>query len=456
MNNLKTLNGTDYMYYEREESRLQELHDRVMAMREVGKLSPANLRRIRNYFRIKDIYNSNAIEGNQLTIGETRLVVESGITLTGKSLRDQAEAKNLGEVLDFMEEIVSATDRGITLHELRQIHALILRGIDDDNAGVYRKGEVKIAGSEYYPPSAAEVEYKMKELGDYIATVTNEDLGDNTLPILSAAAVHAWLARIHPFVDGNGRSSRILMNLVLMRQGYPICIINRDDRLRYYAALEDSQVGDLGPLISLVYENVEESLEEWEKAAEDQRKETEWLDTVRAKFEAPIRVKIHNEYEVWQRAMALFKSYFKQTVDNLNEGMTLGNSVRLNFRDYGDLGFEKYASLSTGGSAKRTWFFGIEFRRGERRARYLFFFGYPHRVLRNRVKVGLTVAKEVDYWYEPLESITKSNIPNVYQIGFDIEEQNYVTRYLSDVQISQAESIARNFFREVIDRDFTN
>ena len=120
-------------------------------MRKVGKLSPQVLGRIQRYFKIKGIYHSNAIEGNSLSIGETRLVVEMGMTIAGKTLKDQAEAKNLSAALDFMVEIAVSQDSPILVGDLRQIHALILKDIDA-SAGRYRTSEVKISGSEFKPP----------------------------------------------------------------------------------------------------------------------------------------------------------------------------------------------------------------------------------------------------------------------------------------------------------------
>ena len=114
MSNYKDIGGVHYMYSESLDSRLQDLHDRVQEMRAVGKLSPQNLKRIRNFFKIKGIYHSNAIEGNALTVGETRTVVEQGLTIAGKTLRDQAEAKNLSHALDFMEELASNAETPIT------------------------------------------------------------------------------------------------------------------------------------------------------------------------------------------------------------------------------------------------------------------------------------------------------------------------------------------------------
>ena len=455
MENHKDLNDVPFMYYENLDERLLDLHSRVQEMRKVGKLGPQALKRIQKYFRIKGIYHSNAIEGNALTIGETKLVVEMGMTLTGKTLRDQAEAKNLSHALDFMESIAVSKDRPIALSDLRQIHALILKDIQDEYAGKYRDREVKISGSEYKPTEAHLISQDMDELGAYVRKVTSPDSPDADLPILCAAAAHARLAQIHPFIDGNGRTARILMNLILMRRGYPICIITRDDRLRYYDALEDSQAGDLTPLIELVYENVEESLEEWEKAAKEQREEQEWLKDIAARFEQPALSQARNEYEVWLRAMELFKSYFKQIVDDVNERKTVG-SVFLQFKDFGTLSFEKYLSLRDGGSAKKTWFFGIRFKAGSKDVRYLFFFGYSDDRLSHQAAVILIIAKDEDYnyGYVPLEDVTQWSKPDMYQVGFDMKKQAFVALTISGVQEGKVESFARKFFEQAVRRDF--
>ena len=453
MNRLKKIVDTPFEYYENIETPLQNLHGRVQEMRKVGKLNTQALERIYQYFKIKGIYHSNAIEGNALDVGETQLVVEMGITLTGKTLRDQAEAKNLSHALDFMKNIAVNRENPISLSDLRQIHALILKDIHDDYGGKYRDGEVKISGSEYKPPEAYLLPQKMGELGEYLEQITSLDMPETDLPILCASAAHAWLAQIHPFIDGNGRTARILMNLVLMRWGYPICIITQEERSRYYDALEESQASDLTPLIELVYENVGESLEEWEIAAEEQREEQSWLAQITERLEGPALSQVRNEHEVWHNAMELLKSYFKQTVEVLNERITFGN-VRLKFKDFGTLDFDKYRQLRNEVSARRTWFFGTEFNRGSRRARYLFFFGYADSRLKKRAPVILIIAKDVDYSYERLEDITQPNTPDIYQIGFDMKDQTFVALINGVEQESKVEDLARKFFDQVVRRDF--
>lgn len=457
MSEARDLFGTDYMYYPNIEIRLKELDSRVKRMRDsVGSLRPEFLNHLQQQFRIKGIYHSNAIEGNTLTIGETQLVVQQGLTLSGKSLRDQAEAKNLSHALDRMEIIAKTTETPITLKDIREIHKLILTDIQDQYAGQYRDGEVKISGSDYKPPEANAVQREMMELGDYVNNVTRPGSENLDSPILTSAAAHAWLARIHPFVDGNGRTARIVMNLILIRSGYPICIVTQEERLRYYDALEESQAGgNLTPFIELIYEGVVESQEVWEKAAEDQKRDMERRLQIAARLEQPVKARTQNEYEVWFNAMELLKSYFKQFVEDVNETTTL-RSVNLNFKDFGILSSEKYLALRERGTAKRTWFFGIEFIREKKRARYLFYFGYPDYKIKQHTTVILILAKDPDlsYFYVPLDEISQPNRLDIFQVGFNLKEQQFVASTTGGVWEGKVEDLAWKFFEQVIERDF--
>ncbi len=137
------IRDTPYVYNESLTARFRSLSDRVRRLRQEGPLSPTVLYRIRKHFKIKHIYHSNAIEGNLLEAGETRQVVELGLTITGKPLRDQAEARNLSDALDFLEDLASNTKIPITENDIRQIHSLVLKGIDQE-AGTYRSAPVEI------------------------------------------------------------------------------------------------------------------------------------------------------------------------------------------------------------------------------------------------------------------------------------------------------------------------
>lgn len=453
------IEGTPYCYSTSQGAMLDELSARVEEMRQVGALTGDALAKIRKFFRIKNIYHSNAIEGNSLDVGETRQVVEQGLTITGKPLKDQAEAKNLSEALDLLESLASQSDTPITEADIRQLHFLILKGIDDDNAGKYRTVPVEIGGSEFTPPGPERVSAQMHEFGQWLSSATSQkyELGSK-LAILAAAAAHTWFVTIHPFIDGNGRVARLLMNLMLMRAGHPIAVITKDDRLRYYDALEDSQSSDLSALIALVSESVGESLEEYEEAAKEQREMQEWAASLASKFTEKGAVKAKNEFEVWRNAMELLKSYFRQVTEMLDGSAAIGN---LYFKDFGALEYEKYLNLRTGGRAKKTWFFRIDFRSDGRSARYLFFFGSASYVMKNSCDVTLHIAREEpagSFNYDRLDHINASNVPDIHELGYKPNVEKFVARGASSRQPKEdkLETLGRRFFDEVVAKHFAN
>jgi Fic family protein len=194
-------------------------------------LDSAQLARLEESFDVDYTYNSNRIEGNILTFVETDLVVNKGITIGGKPMRDHTEAINHHEAIFFIRDL-AARNVDITPTTLKQIHGLILHGIDRTNAGVYRK--VSVTVGKHVPPPAFLIERRMEELFEFY------EANKATLhPVELAAQFHEKFETIHPFIDGNGRSGRLVMNLILIRAGYPITVIEGDDapRTEYYRAL---------------------------------------------------------------------------------------------------------------------------------------------------------------------------------------------------------------------------
>jgi Fic family protein len=179
-------------------------------------------------------YESNRIEGNTLTLRETALVIDRGLTVGGKSMREHLEAINHHEATLFLADLVRER-RPLTEALVKQLQGLILRGIDRDNAGVYRSVPVMIAGSRHVPPQPWAVPVQMEQCLAWYAAE-----GQRLHPVVLAAEVHERIATIHPFIDGNGRTARLAMNLILLAAGYPIAIIpgDTDSRRAYYDALE--------------------------------------------------------------------------------------------------------------------------------------------------------------------------------------------------------------------------
>lgn len=449
--------GTAYVVESTQLHSTFAISHRVEDMRSTGALTPEVLHKLRKYFRIKNIYHSNAIEGNSLNVGETRLVVEQGLTLTGKPLKDQAEAKNLSAALDFLEELAQSPTRPITEADIRQIHYLVLKGIDGENAGKYRVVSVEISGSQFKPAGPESVASEMKDFGDWLRNASVPgSIFTQEEAILAASAAHTWFVTVHPFIDGNGRVARLLMNLILMRYGFPIAIISRDDRLRYYDALESSQSSDLTAFVALVSECLEESLEEYEAAASGQREAIEWAKSIGSKFDQKEKIKASNSYEVWRNAMELLKSLFRQTTELLKSSTTLSD---IYFRDFGVLEFEKYLSLKNHGSAKKTWFFRIDFRSGTSAARYLFFFGSPSYNLNRLADVTLHISREEppgSFYYERLDEISAPNVPSVMEIGYKADAEAFVVRGAQNaVRQEKGDALCRRFVEEVINKHFS-
>ncbi len=176
-------------------------------------------------------YNSNAIEGNTLTLSETKVVLE-GITIGGKSLTEHLEAINHREAIYFIEELI-ASQAPLSEWNIKNIHALILKEIDHDNAGKYRNENVVISGAKHIPPKFYEISDLMQRLA---AEYQNE--WKNFHPVVRAALLHGEFVKIHPFIDGNGRTARLLLNFELMKNGYPPVIIKSEARAGYYDALD--------------------------------------------------------------------------------------------------------------------------------------------------------------------------------------------------------------------------
>jgi Fic family protein len=454
---MHAVQGTAYEISDELLHQTRKLGDRVQTMRSGGSLTPEVLGKLRKYFRIKNIYHSNAIEGNTLDIGETRMVVEQGLTISGLPLKDQAEAKNLSAALDFLEELSTNTETPISESDIRQIHYLVLKGINQDNAGKYRSIPVEISGSAFKPPSPERVLSEMGDFGQWLskASIPGAIFAQDEA-ILAASAAHTWFVTIHPFIDGNGRVARLLMNLMFMRYGFPIVVITREDRARYYDALELSQSADLTGLVSLVSESLEESLEEYESAAAEQREALEWANSIAVKFGEKEKTTASNHYEVWKNAMELLKSIIRQTANLLDANAELG---KIYFNDFGNLGFEKYLSLKNYGSAKKTWFFRIDFKIGNRAARYLFFFGSPGFSMRgHEVDVTLHVSREEpagSFSYERLDNISAPNVPNIVEIGYSAKTEAFVVRGVdSRIREEKVDRLCRQFIQEVVEKNF--
>ena len=226
------------------------------ALDAVRPLEGDTLKELRSYYKIGLTWSSNALEGNTLTISETKVVLEDGLTIGGRPLRDFYETVGHGAAYDFMFTLVG--ERKIRVKDIRAIHRLFYRQVDEPQAGVWRDQPVIVTGSSYVFPAPADIEREMEGLEAWAAAERNR-----LHPIEFAALLHLKLVTVHPFIDGNGRMSRLVMNLALLQDGYQLAIIPPVCRADYLAAIRRYQLhGDSKPFTDFIAERVIESEKE--------------------------------------------------------------------------------------------------------------------------------------------------------------------------------------------------
>ena len=243
------------------ETLLPEIDNLKNRLQKIRPLPVEALSKIKASFEMEYTFESNRIEGNTLTLQETALVVNEGVTISGKSMVEHLEAINHSQAIEFIKDI-ACSDIVINERTIKEIHALILHGINKEQAGKYRDVPVMIVGSKHTPPQPYLIMPQMEQfIRDYeMMQNTNEH------PVLIAAFLHNELVKIHPFIDGNGRTSQLLMNLYLLSKGYTITTLKGDNEARfaYYTALEQSHTeNNREPFYFLVANTVKQSLERY-------------------------------------------------------------------------------------------------------------------------------------------------------------------------------------------------
>jgi Fic family protein len=234
------------------------LRDKIEKLKSKA-IDPSTIKSYEQWLGMELTYTSNALEGNTLTRRETKLVVEDNISVGGKSVFEILEAKNHDTALTFVRELAKQkTINQITAHDILQIHAHILQGIKDEDAGKYRNEPVRITGSLVILPNYVKVDSMMDELIQSLHGFEGDVLDALNL----AMEVHYQLVSIHPFADGNGRVGRLLFNLILLQQGLPLVFIGTEERNEYLSALEKAQLGgNMDNYYTLMYRASERSLD---------------------------------------------------------------------------------------------------------------------------------------------------------------------------------------------------
>lgn len=297
------------------------IEDKLKKLNTLRPLPPTVVTKLKEQFAIEMTYNSNAIEGNSLTLKETAWVIQDGLTIKGKPLKDHLEAKDHYEALNYLYETIGHNSQQ-TISEvfIRTLHKLVVRETEKEEAGAYRTTNVMITGSDHTPPDVSQVRSAMNELIKWVRENQRK-----LHPIELAALLHHKIVHIHPFSDGNGRTARLVMNLILMQQGYPLVVVLKNDRQKYYRVLSDADKGLYPPFVRFIAQTVERSVNIYLKVLipateKDQKyfplseisKSTPYSEKYLNLLARYGKIEAHKEKRIWVTTKEAIERYMKE------------------------------------------------------------------------------------------------------------------------------------------------
>lgn len=372
------------------EELIKNLNERIEKFREDGPLDKVALEKLQDHFKTSHIYHSAGIEGNKLTLKETLVVLQQGITISEKPIKESVEVKNLGLAYDFFFDLAQE-ETSVSENYLRQVHTLIVGGDEYLQAGNYRNIGVIITGSEHTPPEPFEIPIRMRELMSWI----DENIGFN--PVLVSAIAHHELAKIHPFVDGNGRTARLLLNFILLKRGYPICNLKREDRPKYYEAMSQADEGEYDALINMVHDSCNELFSHYQRIKEETLRVNDWAKKWGKKdIETRLR-KEKGEFEIWMNRINQIKLEFKQACLILTDRL---ENYTVSYYEYTPITFDQYQELKSSGSTGNANSFSIRISKvGDRRDEILHTFMFRYfRNFKRYPKESDVIPLELNYF----------------------------------------------------------
>ena len=349
---------------------LELISDAKVLARQVNEsrpLPPEVIRNIQKELLGERVYNSNAIEGNTLTLRETRSVLQAGGIVDVSRLREAAEALNLAKAIAKVEEMIREPESWSDINCFTAVHRTILVGVKDDAAGRIRSERIMITGAKHQPPDPAQLDDLLRQFLTCLKDATQ------TEPIIVASWAHWVIARIHPFADGNGRLARLWQDLILFGNQLTAAVIRQQDRTEYYAALESADGGNLNPLTQLVARSLNRTLQIYVNAQREVDELKDWAAGIVGETNARVDEKRKLEYLRWIRQMDQLRDAFERCgtqVTNASDG-----AVEVQVNSFDIIDQSTWETLRSGGDASKTWYFWANFRNRHVRVQYCFFFG---------------------------------------------------------------------------------
>jgi Fic family protein len=347
---------------------LEEVQESIKEIDAQRPLPPHITRKLQDEILFDRVHASAVIEGNRLSRRETIVVLSSGILEAG-SRKDQQEVINLADACLYLQECLD-NNIELSVQLIKELHQKLLYQLDDKNAGQFRAQNVAISGAKINPPSHIDVPILIEKI------VETEKTAD-AHPIHKAAWLHWAIARVHPFIDGNGRMARLLQDYVLLKHRYVPASVQPEDREKnYYEALERTDLGEGEELLEIVAKNVLRMSQRYLAIIRDEKSRADWIKGIAKAASEKVRQTDHRTFLIAQKSFDSLKLEFSNVCAELNNEVS---EMYIGFKDYGSIAFEKYQELKTKGRASQTWFFGLRFTYGDIEQRFIFWFGTHHR-----------------------------------------------------------------------------
>ena len=313
------------------------------------------------------VYNSNAIEGNTLTLRETKSILESGMIVGVGQRREAIEAVNLGKAIAEVQDLVTNRNSWSDVARFILVHRTLLTGIMDSAAGAIRSERVMITGAKHQPPRPSELDELLDRFFGQLRIATEIE------PVQLATWVHWGIARIHPFKDGNGRMARLWQDLILFGHQLTAAVIRQQDRNEYYTALSSADDGDFNPLTQLVSRSLSNTLQIYINTQRESDELKDWATSIIGESNARLDERRKLEYLRWARQMDQLRDAFERCATQITSASN--GKVEIQVRSFDVVDQSTWETLRSGGNAANTWYFWANFRVGDERIQYCFFFG---------------------------------------------------------------------------------
>jgi fido (protein-threonine AMPylation protein) len=346
---------------------LNDLAELAHRGNEVRPLAPDVLRQVRDELFGEQVFSSNAIEGNTLTIRETRLILQAKKIFDFRRKREAQEAINLGAAIEAIEKIHAKEGDWHDVASFLSVHEILMKGVNDSIAGLVRHHDVMIVGARRQPPGSSEASDLLDVLFKFLVEA------DGVSGFVLATWAHWAIARVHPFEDGNGRMARLWQDLILLRSSLTVAIIRPQDRQAYLDSLALADEGDFNPLLQLVCQRVMSTFQTYLNAQEASDELQGWAAELVGEVSVVESEKRRIAYFRWRNEVEKLRDAFERCAALISRGANPTQEVQVQIFDI--IEESTWENLRSGGAAKKTWFFKVWFRQNHRIVWYYFFFG---------------------------------------------------------------------------------